>query len=466
MSVISISEEDAVALTERDESQFWDHKSKSSNGAVIQKIAVALANAEGGEFIVGIEDAESGNGIDRWEGFERQEDANFIAEALIRDVDPPVAYEIDVLEIEGLEDLGLAMLVRIEKSIHVHFTSGKKCFVRGIASSEPITGQQVTDLQLAKGSKSYEDQLLSEYHLEELETEAELGHLLSTLSPSTGPAEFLRRERLVDRASGAARVAGAVLFAENPSAIIPRRCGIKISRYGTTGEPRRENLSGSPVSVEGPARAMIEEALRQTVTILNGVMVLQPDGSLAPMSYPPETLKEILVNAVIHRDYNMPDDVQVMIFDNRVEIKSPGGLPGRMTLELLFVERASRNSKILRLLNKYPSPLNQDIGEGLRTAREKMLEARLKEPTFEVQGNYFIVTLPHERLARPEEIVLEYLQSNEEITNRIGRDLTGIRSENSMKEVFYHLRDVGRLELVPNKRGNKAAWRLTENQTK
>ncbi|POX65492.1 hypothetical protein C3492_01415 [Streptomyces sp. Ru62] len=180
---------------------------------------------------------------------------------------------------------------------------------------------------------------------------------------------------------------------------------------------------------------------------------------MTPVKYPPEVLKEIIVNAVIHRDYNISDDILVYVFDNRVEVRSPGSLPGSMTLDNLLQDRFSRNPTIVRLLNKYPDPPNKDIGEGLRTVVAKMAEAKLQSPVFSIEGNYFVVELGHTPLARPHEIVMEYLDSHEEITNSTGRSLTGISSENSMKDVFYALRKAGKIEMVPGKRGNKSAWR-------
>jgi ATP-dependent DNA helicase RecG len=64
--------------------------------------------------------------------------------------------------------------------------------------------------------------------------------------------------------------------------------------------------------------------------------------------------------------------------------------------------------------------------------------------------------------ALPEEIVLDYLSSHQEITNALGRSLTGITSENSMTDVFYSLRDKGEIEMVPGKSGNASAWRKKE----
>jgi len=70
-----------------------------------------------------------------------------------------------------------------------------------------------------------------------------------------------------------------------------------------------------------------------------------------------------------------------------------------------------------------------------------------------------LLILRHESLGSPEQLVMEYLEKNAEITNAIGRDITGIKSENTMKEVFYRLRDRDQLEPVPGKFGNKAAWK-------
>jgi ATP-dependent DNA helicase RecG len=77
---------------------------------------------------------------------------------------------------------------------------------------------------------------------------------------------------------------------------------------------------------------------------------------LRTLEYPPEAIWEIVVNAIIHRDYSISDDVQIRIFDNRVEIISPGKLPGYVSVENILEARYSRNSKVVRNLARYPSP--------------------------------------------------------------------------------------------------------------
>lgn len=460
----SIEPLDALTLVEREESHFWDHKSARSSGSVFQKIGTALANSDGGEFIAGIEDRTVGVGLDRWRGYNSIEAATPVLDALARDVTPPIPYSVEFVTINGHEELGITVLVQVRKSESVHCTADGKVYVRRSASTVTITGQAITDLSLSKGSRSYEDQLLVDYTADDLELENELIFFLHSYSPSTSPRDFVRKQRLIERDSGQAKVASAILYAESPPAIAPKRCSVKIARYNTRDEnPRREHLVGVPLTIDGPIRVVIEETLRQVTEIFESVSVLKPDGTMAPVSYPPEALKEIIVNAVIHRDYNISDDILVSVLNNRVEVRSPGALPGHMTLNNLLKERFSRNPTIVRLLNKYPNPPNKDIGEGLRTVIEKMAEAKLKAPKFRIEGGYFVAELGHAPLARPQEIVMEYLASHAEVTNSIGRSLTGITSENAMKDVFYSLRDAGKIERVPGKAGSRSAWRLVGN---
>lgn len=90
-----------------------------------------------------------------------------------------------------------------------------------------------------------------------------------------------------------------------------------------------------------------------------------------------------------------------------------------------------------------------------------MRRLKLKDPIIEERPNSVVVQIRHEKLASAEELVLDYLRTNAFIANPIARSLTGISSENAMKNVFYRLRDRNLLEQVPELRGNKAAWRLT-----
>jgi len=65
------------------------------------------------------------------------------------------------------------------------------------------------------------------------------------------------------------------------------------------------------------------------------------------VTYPHETLHEIITNAVLHRDYSIPVDVHVRIYDDRIEVESPGRLPGHVTKQNILDEQSARNPKIV-----------------------------------------------------------------------------------------------------------------------
>ena len=228
-------------------------------------------------------------------------------------------------------------------------------------------------------------------------------------------------------------VAGILLFADNPSANLPKKCAVKIIRYETKEEePERENLKET-FSIEGPSYKLITDTVNKVSEIMSQIQVWGTDGKLKTMEYPKETIWEIITNAIIHRDYSISDDVQIHIYDNRIEVISPGKLPGNVTIDNILDTRYARNSKIVRTLSKYKDAPNKDIGEGLNTAFQKMKEWKLQSPRIEERDNYVYVTIPHIPLARASELILKFLDNNDVITNKQARDITGIKSEKSMK---------------------------------
>jgi len=126
------------------------------------------------------------------------------------------------------------------------------------------------------------------------------------------------------------------------------------------------------------------------------------------IEYPPETLHEIVTNAVIHRDYSIADDVHIRSFDNRIEVQSPSRLPAHVTVKNILNERFARNGAIVRILNKFADPPHKDVGEGLNTAFAAMHKLRLKEPVIEEQENAVLVSIRHEPLLHSSSQVLRY----------------------------------------------------------
>ncbi|MGA4552061.1 ATP-binding protein [Methylorubrum aminovorans] len=179
---------------------------------------------------------------------------------------------------------------------------------------------------------------------------------------------------------------------------------------------------------------------------------------LEKIDYPTEAVHEIVTNAVIHRDYSINDDVHIRIFDNRIEVQSPGSLPGHVTEKNYLEERFARNPKIVRLLNKYKNPPNKDVGEGLNTAFEAMRKLKLQDPIVRQHDSSVLVVLKHEKLGTPEQLIVDYLRYNEEINNSIARKICFIGSENTMKRTFQKMIKAGLLQPVPGRSPNKSGY--------
>lgn len=120
MKIRELTESEIVDFSKREESHFFDNKSKNIGGKKIQKIAVAFANADGGEFIVGLKDAkEEVDPNNRWDGCNIIEELNFVFQS-IHETSPQVPHDIEILR---KNDGTVAVRVYIEKSERVHRTA-------------------------------------------------------------------------------------------------------------------------------------------------------------------------------------------------------------------------------------------------------------------------------------------------------------------------------------------------------
>lgn len=459
MNTKTIEQIEADDLSSREESHFFDRKSFLIKGAKVQKIAVAFANADGGEFIIGIADEkEEPDPAKRWQGASRIEDLNSHLQAIF-EVTPSLDLKYEILKCESKP--GYTLRVLVEKSSEVHKTADGTVYQRHGAQSLPIKDpQKITQLSFAKGATSFEDQIIKEVPAEQIAESKELADFLTEYSPKTDPLEFCINQNLLDYKTWETKMSAALLFHPYPSAVIPRKCAVKITRYETNeDDPERDHLADQ-ITIEGPLYPLINDTVHAVEKIMSSVKVWTSDG-LKNLSYPPEAIWEVIVNALIHRDYSISDDTQIIIYNNRIEVLSPGRLPGYVTVENILDARYARNSKIVRTLNRYKEAPNKDLGEGLNTTFQKMKEWGLKSPEIIEAGNYVKVTLPHIPLAAPTEAILNFLKNNEAITNHQARDITGIKSENLVKVEFYKLRDEGLLERVPGLKGPKSAWQLT-----
>lgn len=115
--------------------------------------------------------------------------------------------------------------------------------------------------------------------------------------------------------------------------------------------------------------------------------------------YPEDAVREAILNAIAHRDYSITNAIEVFIFDNRMEIKSPGPLLSTLTiqnLEKLENSHESRNALIARVLRE--NNLMRELGEGMKRIFSLMQEQEMRKPELYSNGLWFRVTLSNKTI--------------------------------------------------------------------
>lgn len=439
IDVYKIKEEEAEKVISTEEGHFSDVKSIDIKPASLTKTISAFSNAEGGELYVGIEDDPR-----EWRGFENQESANGHIQAFEELFPLGTGYNYTFLSCDGLN--GLILKVEILKNQSIKNASNGDVYIRRGAQNLKITDEEsLQRLSRNKGLSSFETETVN-VEKEIVENSVKIIEFMLEVVPTSEPEPWLKKQRLI--INNLPTVAGILLFAEEPQAIIPKQCGVKIYQYTTKEqEGSRDALLFDPITIEGCIYDAIRDSVNKTVELIESIRLMTPDG-LKRAEYPLEALHEIVTNAFLHRDYSIADDIHIRIYDNRVEIQSPGTLPAHITPENILHERFSRNGVIVRLINKFPDPPNKDVGEGLNTAFSSMRAMRLKDPEIEQRGSSVVVILRHESLGTPQELIIRYLDTHETITNKEAREICNVQSENAMKHILKRMVEAEMLQVI------------------
>ncbi len=203
-------------------------------------------------------------------------------------------------------------------------------------------------------------------------------------------ADQLLRIGLADEVGSSVlpRLATVLLFADEPGSLLAAygsRADIRVMVYdgkqaiaGAT-----PNLRKPAKTVRGPLVDQIDAAVRLVLDELAQGLTLSNSGFRTLHAYPTRVVKEAIVNAVIHRDYRLNRDIFVRIFDDRIEVESPGVLPGSITpATITRAGSQARNPLIAVNLREFPEPPNIDAGEGVPMMFAEMAQAELYPPQY------------------------------------------------------------------------------------
>lgn len=219
--------------------------------------------------------------------------------------------------------------------------------------------------------------------------------------------------------------AAAVLFALDPRSYV---AGAAVQLVRRTGVAPGPGPSASRQTIAGPLSRVVDQVLEYVNehTVQLEAVVGQRRERLP--EYPIAVLREAVLNALAHRDYGLVGTtVDVTLWDDRIEIQSPGPLPGHISLDNMREEHYSRNPRIMRTLKSMA--LVEEYGEGVdRMYRE--MEARLMEPPlFLPTSSSVTITLRNRAMVGVEDQVWLSLLGQFKLSVQERRLLVAVRRE-------------------------------------
>ena len=348
----------ATALLTEPEGQWYDRKSARISARDLAKALVAMSNAEGGLIAVGLHRGicEGVDGLPQRQNDWRQAGLDF--------TNPPVRFDAKLVECINSDDRpDHVFLIEVAPGQMVYATRADEAFVRSGDENRRLTFDQRIDLRYDRGDTTFEARPQVGMDIGALDTSAvdsyarQVGH---------DPRRLLHARDLL-ASDDAPTTAGILLFGRQPQQVFPHarvrvlRCAGTEWRTGS-----RQNLVYDR-TFEGTLPQQIDAAREAMLEIVPQYRALGPDGRFAWFGLvPEEAWLEALVNAVIHRAYsNYGDHIRLIVFDDRIEIESPGRFPGLSSpRDLTKVRRYARNPRVARVMAELD--YGQELGEGLR----------------------------------------------------------------------------------------------------
>ncbi|MCI5192050.1 MAG: winged helix-turn-helix transcriptional regulator [Candidatus Electrothrix sp. AU1_5] len=420
---------------------------KKSFGRETVETLVAFANAQGGTVLVGVAD----DGIPCGVSVGKETFNDWLGQVK-SGTSPSIIPDIDAVAVQG------KTIVRI----HVHEYPVKpvntkgRYFKRIATSNHQLSLGEITNLYLQSLQISWDAYQAPGASLDSLSLD-KIDKFIAQVNQSgrftLDPSPLLALEKLKFIAQGHPTWAALLLFADEPL-----RHHIHIGRFKTS------SIIIDDRQITDTLFEAVEQAMK--FIIANIRVAFAFDGSLQRQerfAYPLAALREVLLNAVVHRDYTNPSDIQIKIFDNSITFFSPGKLYGDLTLADLETDSYSSHLRNKLIAEAFYLTRNiEKYGSGFIRIRKELadypdLRFRIEESgsgllvTFELTESYSppitpLISPPISPLMTElEQKILSVLKDNPRITSRELADLLSMRPD-TVKEYFGRLKAKGLLK--------------------
>lgn len=363
----------------------------------IGEALVAFANADGGEVFIGVEDDGEITGVPHSLAIV---ETLFAASTTNVLASTPLAAWKGRAQIDGK----LVLTLGVEKSLqYIHQTSDGRCLQRRDRETIPISAGELNLARAERVSREYDRAFIDGAIISDLDPRL-LGELVHRLGGSLSPEKALQLVELAEYTIGRVKLrrAALLLFAADIHRWHPR-CEVRLLRvHGVEMQSAPEYNVEELETVSAPIISLLPEAwdalrphLSRTI-YAKGVFESR-------ITYPDDACFEALVNAIAHRDYAQEGrPIEILMFDDRVEFRSPGGLLSGVTVAGLSELRGlhqSRNAFVARGLRELG--LMREMGEGMRRIFQLIRQRDLIDPELHAEPESFSIALFHRSVYSP-----------------------------------------------------------------
>lgn len=274
----------------------------------------------------------------------------------------------------------------------------KGSYTRVGDSDEPMTEYEIYSYEAYR--KKYQDdiRLINQASIDSLVQER-LGEYIELLKKGKPHLAELSNEQIYElmniKRNNAVTLSAIMNFCPYPQAYFPQLCiiatvvpGREIGEIGELGERFLDNQR-----IEGTISEMIDGAMKFVVRNMRSKTIINPQSGKREdrTDYPVTAIREAVLNALVHRDYSIHTEgmpIQIIMFEDRIEIRNPGGIYGRIKIDQLGkVQPDTRNPVIAFELEMLK--ITENRYSGIPTIRREMREYNLPQPEFsDERGNF------------------------------------------------------------------------------
>ncbi len=401
----------------------------SSNKLAIE--VIAFANTRGGRIVIGYDEkAKVFVGVIPNQKLE-EKIANIIHDCC----EPQVPYTVSY---ESVQDKPLMIIDIPVSTSKPHFLKGKGLahgtYIR-VGSTCRLADRETLARLIREGKHiSFDSETVSRsVALDQEKIQRFLAERKKRLGAGVTPVTSTLLEDLGAQSHNAATVAGCLLFHSRPQDIPELgHAFIKAARFKGT----QKGIFLDQAEIDGSLAAQIDHAVTFVLKNIRLSGTIEGSKRVERYEYPPDIIREAIVNAVIHRDYSISGScILLAVYDNRLEVTSPGGLAGQVTVDNIQDRQYNRNPIIAKRM--FEMAYFDSWGQGIDRILAWADQTKAKSPTFVDAYDQFTLTLFPENslpsssegheppLSQLEREVIGYVTRHGRITNRDIRQVFG-----------------------------------------